>query len=267
MISARIIADSVSTVGIRITTMVVRFPRFILAEFNTHRKFSRNAASSRAIPTTKIIRQILEDPAMPVFWGKNQSGMQAWSEMSPGDQGVAETIWLQARDLAINKAKELLSIDCHKQVVNRILEPWIMTTVLVTATEWQNFFRLRCHPDAQPEMRVLAEAIKAEYDRSRPIDVPIGGWHIPFGDKMPEGVSESDRLKVATARAARLSYESFDNETSVSKDLELHDRLASSGHWSPFEHSAKAMYNPFEGSGNFDAWMQYRKFFPGEAGR
>jgi thymidylate synthase ThyX len=267
MINARVIADSISTAGARITTMVIRFPRFILAEFNTHRQFSRNAASSRAIPTAKIIRQVEEAPALPVFWGKNQAGMQAWSEMSPGDRGVAEEIWLQARDLAVIKAKELLSIDCHKQIVNRILEPWITTTVLVTATEWKNFFTLRCHPDAQPEMRALAEMMRDAFDKSRPSKVPEGGWHIPFGDKMPIDVSDSDRLKIATARAARLSYESFDGETSLSKDLELHDRLASSGHWSPFEHAASALSDPLKRSGNFEGWDQYRKFFPGESGR
>jgi thymidylate synthase ThyX len=263
--SASIVADSISG-GTRITTMLVRFPRFILAEFNTHRRFSRNAASSRAIPTAKIIEQIIREPAMPVHWGKNQRGMSALGEISPSDSAVAEVIWLQARDAAVLKAREMLSLEIHKQVVNRILEPWIMTTVLVTATEWQNFFRLRCHPDAQPEMRALADAMKKEYERSTPVDVPVGGWHIPFGDKMPENISDNERLKIATARAARLSYESFENETSISKDLELHDRLASSGHWSPFEHSAQAMGDPLERSGNFDAWRQYRKFFAGESG-
>lgn len=267
MITARVIADSVSPAGSRITTMVIRFPRFILAEFNTHRTMSRNAASSRAIPTTRIIQQVQEDPALPVFWGKNQAGMQAWAEMSPGDQGVAEAVWLQARDQVIRRVHELLSLGCHKQIVNRLLEPWVMTTVLVTATEWKNFFKLRCHPDAQPEMRALAEAMRAEYEKSRPFNVAVGGWHVPFGDKMPFDISEADRLKIATARAARLSYESFDGETSVAKDLELHDRLASSGHWSPFEHAAQALADPNEASGNFEGWKQYRKFFAGEAGR
>ena len=267
MISARIIADSISAAGARITTMVVRFPRFILAEFNTHRVFSRNAASSRAIPTAKIIDQVQREPAMPVFWGKNQAGMQAFSELSSGDAGVAEVIWLQARDAAVIKARELLSIECHKQIVNRLLEPWVLTSVLVTATEWKNFFALRCHPDAQPEMRALAEAMRDEYAKSTPQPIETGSWHIPFGDKMPGGISHPDRLKVATARAARLSYESFDGETSLTKDLELHDRLMQSGHWSPFEHAALALDDASLSSGNLQGWKQYRKFFAGESGR
>jgi thymidylate synthase ThyX len=262
-IKASVIADSISDSG-RITTMLVRFPRFILAEFNTHRKFSRNAASSRAIPTSKVIEQVMNDPAMPVFWGKNQRGMKAFSELSSSDAPVAEVIWLQARDLAVFKAKEMISLDVHKQIVNRLLEPWVMTSVLVTSTEWKNFFRLRCHPDSQPEMQALANKMKEEYERSTPFRLNEGEWHIPFG-KMTEGLSINEKLKVATARAARLSYETFDGEICVAKDLDLHDKLAESGHWSPFEHSAMSKADVLDG-GNFDGWLQYRKLFPGESG-
>lgn len=262
--SAKIIADSINPAGNRITTLVVRFPRFILAEFNTHRLFSRNAASSRAIPTSRIIDQVEKDPAMPVHWGKNQSGMQALAELSPADQPVAETIWLQARNNAVIKAREMLSINVHKQIVNRLLEPWMKVSVLVTATEWANFFKLRCHPDAQPEMQKLACEIRDAMNESVPSFLNPGEWHLPFGDRCGD-LSEQDRLKVATARAARLSYETFDGEIDYQKDFSLHDGLASSGHWSPFEHAAVALKGDVE-IGNFRGWKQYRKFFQGEAG-
>lgn len=262
--SAEVIADSVNPAGCRITTLVVRFPRFILAEFNTHRLFSRNAASSRAIPTKRIIDQVQNDPAMPVHWGKNQSGMQATSELSPSDQPVAEAVWLQARDNAVFKAQEMLSLGVHKQIVNRLLEPWMKVSVLVTATEWANFFKLRCHPDAQPEMQKLAFEIKEAIDRSVPAFLNPGEWHVPFGDKC-EGMTDQERLKVATARAARLSYETFAGQIDHERDFELHDGLAASGHWSPFEHSAVALKGEVV-IGNFRGWKQYRKFFQGEAG-
>ncbi len=263
--SARVIADSINPAGNRITTLVVRFPRFILAEWNTHRLFSRNAASSRAIPTAKIIEQVEKDPAMPVHWGKNQSGMQAHAELSPADQPVAETIWLQARNNAVIKAREMLSINVHKQIVNRLLEPWMQVSVLVTATEWQNFFKLRCHPDAQPEIQKVAYEIRDAMEASVPAFLNPGEWHIPFGDRC-EGLTNEARLKVATAHAARLSYETFDGQIDPQKDFALHDSLAESGHWSPFEHSAVALMADI-GVGNFRGWKQYRKFFAGEDGR
>lgn len=262
---AKIIADSVNPAGNRITTMVVRFPRFILAEWNTHRQFSRNAASSRAIPTAKIIDQVQNDPAMPIHWGKNQPGMKARSELSPSDQPVAETIWLQARDQAVFKAQEMLSLGVHKQIVNRMLEPWMKVSVLVTATEWDNFFKLRCHPDAQPEMQHLALEIKEAFQNSTPVILAPGEWHTPFGDRC-EGLTNEQRLKVATARAARISYETFDGQINPEKDFALHDDLAQSGHWSPFEHSAVALMGDVS-VGNFRGWKQYRKFFAGEDGK
>lgn len=262
--SAKVIADSVNPADNRITTLVVRFPRFILAEFNTHRMFSRNAASSRAIPTKRIIDQVENDPVIPVYWGKNQSGMQAYAELSPSDQAVAETVWLQARDNAVFKAKEMLSLGVHKQIVNRLLEPWMKVSVLVTATEWKNFFKLRCHPAAQPEMQKLAYEIRDAIDASVPAFLNPGEWHLPFGDRC-DGLMVADKLKVATARAARLSYETFDGEIDYQKDFGLHDTLASSGHWSPFEHSAMACSTDVV-IGNYRGWNQYRKFFEGEAG-
>lgn len=137
-------------------------------------------------------------------------------------------------------------------------------TVLVTATEWQNFFKLRCHPDAQPEMQKLAYEMRDAMEASVPAFLNPGEWHIPFGDKC-EGLSNEERLKVATARAARVSYQTFDGQINYQKDFDLHDSLAASGHWSPFEHTAVALKGDVD-IGNFRGWKQYRKFFQGEAG-
>jgi len=262
MIESKVIADSISESGKRITTFVCTFPRFILAEFNTHRMFSRNAASSRAMPIKKFIEQITNFPAMPVYWGKDQSGMQALSELSPSDIPVAETIWLQARDAMIHCAQEMRSLGAHKQIVNRLLEPWFNVTVVVTATELDNFFKLRCHKDAQPEINSLALKMKDSLDQSKPKNVNFGDWHIPFGDRfIDENLKVKDKIKIAVARCARVSYLNFEGNIDHKKDYDLHDKLAEQGHWSPFEHCASPLNNPKESSGNFIGWHQYRKSF------
>ena len=151
--TARILLDSLSPVGARLTTMEVRYPRFIHSEMMTHRVFSRNAASSRAVPIKKMIAAVREEPAMPIFWGKNQSGMAAREEIVGDARVRAETEWRRALDNALETAEQLSSseVDLHKQLVNRILEPFAWITVIITATEWANFFTQRLHADAQPE--------------------------------------------------------------------------------------------------------------------
>jgi prepilin-type N-terminal cleavage/methylation domain-containing protein len=194
--------------------------------------------------------------------GKDQSGMQALSELSPSDIPVAETIWLQARDAMIHCAQEMRSLGAHKQIVNRLLEPWFNVTVVVTATELDNFFKLRCHKDAQPEINSLALKMKDSLDQSKPKNVNFGDWHIPFGDRfMEENLKVKDKIKIAVARCARVSYLNFEGNIDHKKDYDLHDKLAEQGHWSPFEHCASPLNNPKESSGNFIGWHQYRKSF------
>ena len=148
--SARVLLDSVSPGGARLVTMELRYPRFIHAEMMTHRMFSRNAGSSRAIPIKKMIAAVREDPAMPVHWGQNQSGMAARRELSGTALDAAQRVWKDALDAALAAAERLSDqdIDLHKQLVNRLLEPFAWITVIVTATEWANFFTQRLHPDA-----------------------------------------------------------------------------------------------------------------------
>lgn len=262
MIEAKIIADSINPVGDRITTWVLTYPRFIHSEIMTHRVFSRNAASSRAIPVQKMIDNIETNPATPIHWGKNQKGMQAEEELTPELQSEAAQQWLAAAKDAIKNAKALLGIGVHKQIANRLLEPFAHMTTLLTGTEFENFFGLRAHKDAQPEFRALAEKMLALYNESTPTSLAHGGWHIPFGDQMPTTLLP-EKLKIATARAARVSYLTFEGKIDKDKDFELHDDLADNGHWSPFEHCAYAL-DTSRRSGNFVGWEQYRKLFQQE---
>ena len=263
MIDAKIIADSRNPIGNRITTWILKFPRFILAEFNTHRMLSRNSSSSRAIPIEKIIQNVIDEPAVPEFWGKNQKGMQASVELTEKEREEAQRQWLAARDLAVHKARMLQDLDVHKQIANRLLEPWMHQTVLCTATEWGNFFALRAHKDAQPEFQRLAFKMLDLYNSNEPKQLKTGEWHIPFGDKYCDDLTVEEQLKVCTARAARVSYNNFEGDIDFKKDFDLHNRLLESGHLSPFEHCAQALSYPGT-SGNFIGWYQYRKLFHNE---
>lgn len=270
MIKAEIIKDSITSTfdetlkpqnQSRITTWVLKYPRFIHSELMTHRVLSRNAASSRAIPITRMIKDVINEPAAPEFWGANQKGMQASVELKGIKLKLAKFFWFKARYAAIVVAWTMNKLGLHKQIANRILEPWAHMTVLVTATNMENFFKLRAHKDAQPEFQKLAYEMLKIYNASVPAILNPGEWHIPFDSKM-EGFALSDKLRVATARCARVSYLTHDGTIDKNKDIELHNRLSESGHWSPFEHCAKSA--PGTNSGNFTGWIQYRKLFSNE---
>lgn len=264
MWNARIVEDSLSPAGARITTWVLSYPRFIHSELMTHREFSRNAASSRAIPVSKVLEQVLSDPAMPISWGKNQKGMQSREELSEQSQGWAINDWLYARNLAVDVVKRMQGYDLHKQVANRLLEPFTWMTTIVTATDFANFFKLRLHPDAQPEFRHLASLMKPAYGYSNPRLLRAGEWHLPFStDDDLEMFDDADCLKICTGRCARVSYLTHDGKRDPQADIDLHNRLSSAGHWSPFEHCAMATTELVR-SGNFTGFIQYRKRFEGE---
>lgn len=315
MISATIVADSISN-GNRITTMEVLFPRFILAELNTHRLFSRNSASSRAIPFNKMVKSVNENPFIPIAWQKDHKGMQGNEYVTDSLDIMKNTqAWLDAKYYAINQAT-LLNVgnEVTKQLCNRLLEPFMWHKVLITATEWDNFFELRC-PDyifhdeeeyhfkskkdaikhfgeneiveyesgnkflkdlsdldwlnlnsgqSEIHMMALAEAMWDAKNESKPIELAPGDWHIPYLDKMPEHnwidnligrkgekfengeynyLCNEIKAKIATARCARLSYQTLGDNPKLDydSDLKLHDMLLEDGHLSPFEHCAKAM--------------------------
>lgn len=253
-ISAKIVADSINPEGNRITTMEVVFPRIILSEFNTHRMFSRNSASSRAIPFKKMLKMVEEDPFIPIAWQKAHKGMQGSQYFDEEESKAQSKRWLQARDEAIRLAKSLNYEGVTKQITNRLLEPFMYHKVLVTATEWDNFFKLRAHEDAEIHIADLAYKMQAALQSSTPKKLKAGEWHIPFGDNMNlstlpyiEDATEAQvqqlKVKIAIARCARISYQTLGDDPKIDyeKDIVLHDQLLVSGHMSPFEHCARAM--------------------------
>lgn len=271
--TAKIIRDSLSPSGIRLTTMEVVLHRFVLAEFNTHRAFSRNSASSRAIPVEKTMDKVFQNPAYPVYFGKEQKGMQSGEEFSEQEQLTLVAEWTNACHSALRHAETLRAIGLHKSLVNRLIEPFMWHTVIVTATDWANFFHQRCHPDAQPEMRVAAEAMRTAYDKSIPRQLSYGEYHLPYiervdaeavANEFPNLVSRigtTDLLaQISIARCARVSYLTHDGKRDIIKDIDLYSRLKESGHWSPFEHVATPTLDP-DTPGNFRGWKQYRANF------
>jgi thymidylate synthase ThyX len=260
-ITATVLADSVNPAGSRLTTLQLRFPRFILAEFNTHRVFSRNARSSRAVPTAKLIEEVRADPVIPVEWGKNRKGMSASEEIPGADRDVAVFAWRRAAHQACESARRMADRGVHKQIVNRLLEPWMWAHVVVSSTEWGNFFAQRLDPDAQPEMRRLAEAMADAMLLGVPRELGWGQWHLPYATEA-ERLEEPTVAYVSAARCARVSYAPFGaDQADVKADAALADKLIASGHWSPFEHQAMAWPSSIR-CGNFgESWEQHRKAF------
>lgn len=269
--TAKVIADSVSAEGIRITTFQLKYPRFIHSEFMTHRVFSRNASSSRAIPVMKMLKQVWNDPAMPLHWGQNQAGMQAKAELSGFKRWAAKTLWKAAGRVMCGAAWLMTKVGLHKQVANRILEPWQFIHVIVTATDWDNFFELRDHEDAQPEIRDLAIKMREAMAASAPQLLVGNRWHLPYvtQDEVAQYGFVLAR-KLSAARCCRVSYLTHDGrKPSVEEDLKLCERLAGARpiHASPFEHQASPDATDWHGNwafpnlhGNLRGWVQYRKF-------
>ena len=297
MYKAEILADSLSPSGDRLTTMKVTFPRIVLAEFNTHRMFSRNSASSRAIPFKKMVETVQEKPFIPIAWQKDHKGMQG-TEYFSDELSIefAKSNWLTARDNAVKGAMSLHSTDngyssVTKQLCNRLLEPFMWHTVIVSATHWENFFELRCPQYQDPEgslfrskkdytnksqwkgskkwslidwlgcnysqadihIQAIAELMWDAYNKSKPKSLKSGDWHIPFGDKL-ENISLVEVIKIATARCARISYQTLGDRPAINHkaDLKLHDTLVKYKHWSPLEHIARVMTD-----------LEYESFYKG----
>ena len=151
MIQSKIIADSLGPNGDRLTTFIVTFPRIILAEFNTHRMFSRNSASSRAIPFAKMVESVKENPFIPIAWQKDHKGMQGTEYItSKDDIENCISVWLKARNDAVKQSICLNGAEgfegVTKQLCNRLLEPFMWHTVIITSGKegLENFFNLRC---------------------------------------------------------------------------------------------------------------------------
>lgn len=287
----------------QVWTVAVTYPRFLLPEVNTHREFSRNTSSSRAIPTAKLIAMVRECPAGPIEWGSNQPGMQAGAPLSIEKQDLAECAWQMAAHKACNFAERLAEEGCHKQIVNRVIEPFVWVTQLITTTNWQNFLALRLDSGAQPEIQFLAELIRDAVQDTTPQILTEGEWHLPYitlGDwddvhsyltangtlrKVPTMAEKTSLLKrISAARCARVSYLTHEGRRpTLEEDLALFNRLAGSQpiHASPLEHqctpdllveigadsptseSYEDWANPSK-HGNLRGWIQHRKELPGE---
>lgn len=255
-ITARVVKHSITRASSPIATLSLIYPRFIHGEFMTHRAFSRNAMSSRAVPVVKMIEQVRIDPAAPIHWGANQPGMQASGEVENIE--LAKSKWTLAAMRAADIAEDMAAMGMHKQVVNRILEPFQWMHTVVTATDWDNFFDLRCHDAAEPNMRALAETIRHALSLSTPIE---RDQHLPYFEDTDylKVKNEMEACLVSAARCARVSYLNHDGSAPViEKDLALAETLKTSKHASPFEHVAFAAGADVR-SRNFTGWTQFRE--------
>lgn len=296
-IFARVLKDSISPSNKRLITMEIEYPRFILAELNTHRMLSKNSASSRAIPVKTMLEHISKFPAVPVHWGQNKPGMQAGDEIMQKDRALA--LWHAAKDSATYYADQMNNLSLAKQVTNRILEPWMTMKTVISGTEWANFFYLRNHKDAQPEIAALAKAMFAAQQNSTPELLYPGEWHVPYIDTIRHAatgelqyfvgdniVDQELAIKVSASCCAQVSYRKTDD--SIAKALRIYDQLINSkpAHASPVEHQATPIDDKYytdpatyawpngvshmtkDGylwSGNFCDWIQYRKTIHEEA--
>lgn len=264
MIKAAIIADSVSPLGQRLTSLELTFHRFILAEFNKHRKFTNSAASSRAIPFVTTLKQVMVDPAIPLRFPHEQPGMSGGDEVNMSNE--AKQLWLVGRTRAADVAIQMSDLKVHKSVVNRLIEPYMWISMIVTSTEWDNFFNQRIAGGVQPEMEELAKQMRAALQASAPTAVDYREWHLPYLTEAELNPYRSDlndeaRRQLSVARCAGVSYNRLGKIREMAKDFALYERLlnASPPHWTPFEHVATPASNPRKRpKGNFDGWHQLR---------
>lgn len=266
--SAKIILDSVSEQGFRLTTMELTMHRFVLAEFNTHRLFSRNSASSRAIPVEKQLAMVKESPAYPEAWPSEQPGMQGGALLEGHELQAAQAFWDFVLDKVTREVDGYLKMfpdkseRLHKSLVNRLLEPFMWHKVIVTATSWENFFHQRCSELAQPEIRVVAELMKEALDESIPKPLMNYEWHMPYMEERDlfdcQQCGEDPR-EVSAARCARVSYLTHDGSRDVQQDVDLYRKLTTADpmHASPLEHVARPA-GLGEYTGNFRGWVQLR---------
>jgi thymidylate synthase ThyX len=272
-IKAQIIKDSIATNGRRVTTFLLYYPRFIHAEVMTHRAFSRNSSSSRAIPFEQQVEAIKREIAAPIEYRANKSGMQAGGPLSERAQSACQFLWKEAALKAIQFATDLHLFGVHKQYASRLLEPFMHISVVITATDFANFFALRYHEMAQPEILELARVMWEEYSASVPILKRPGEWHLPFVSEADYEASKHDQEKLSTlirrsvACCARTSYKNHDKSDSTDDQNDaLYRRLVGQSpmHASPAEHQAFASVTKDDKSANFTGWIQYRQTLPGQ---
>lgn len=300
LISAHILKDSINNFGDRVTTFRLTYHRYILAEVNTHRNLSKNTSSSRAIPVSSNIERVLNNPAVPIVWGKNKAGMSSNEILD--DDTTAYNSWIEASKLMSAVASRLSKIELHKQFANRLLEPFLTVDTILTGTEFNNFFNLRISSDAQPEICDLAMKMYIAYKNSTPTLLYSNQWHLPYIDTIfdefgnikyfvnDQEIDLDTAIKISVSCCAQVSYRKLD--TSIEKALQIYERLTSnkSLHASPFEHvctpfsneehsvriaALNMMYeslpdlssidlNLFMYKRNFKGWTQYRTLMPND---
>lgn len=301
-ISVELVAHSESEFGQELMTFRLHYPRIIHAELMTHRMFSRNASSSRAIPVSAMLDQVRGNPAMPVHFGKNQSGMQdagvhdALVEWDDWEFPIDE-IWEKAGQYAADFSEAISQAGYHKQVANRLLEPYQFMNTIVSMTDIDNFWHLRLHKDADPTFVNLTECMKEAYDQSVPETVDETDYHLPFIEKMKpdfgvikyfadnEEVTLEEAIKISVSLCCQVSYRKAD--FSKEKAMKIWDMLVTMNpvHASPLEHVARPLTRyEYESRrhvqslindygiigvnayycGNFKGWIQYRKEQPNE---
>ncbi len=283
----KVLLDSVNVKGVRLVSWELTYPRFVHSELMTHRVFSRSAASSRAIPIEKMIGRIETDPAMPVKWGKNQAGMQADEVFEGKDVTDAIQLWLGARNDAVKHARKMQLFGLHKQIVNRVTEPYMWITTLMTTTFHANWFEQRDHSAAEPSLAHMATLMHYAYWLSKPTFIQPGDWHMPL---LPDRAAlESEGYDVSNesglyafhetpyaggslqhisgGRCARVSYLNHNGIRDPQDDVQLYRRMAGSApaHRAPLEHVAQSR-DSTDRFGNFEGWKQLRHFIPNEAG-
>lgn len=282
-ISAKILKDSISPSGVRITTFELVYNRYIHSEVMTHRVASKNASSSRAVPIKKFVDMVLSDPATPTHWGKNQAGMQANEELTGARLVAAKLVWGFAAKSAAYLSLLLSKIGVHKQIANRLTEPFQFMKVVFTSTEYANLFHLRAHKDAQPEFQKLAFAMKLAMLGSTPMQLFAGEWHLPYihttrdesnGELRywSEGaeVDLETAQKISASCCAQVSYRVLNADIDKAEDIFYKLIYSDPIHASPTEHQAtpivankRGMYthkdvNGEAWSGNLRGWAQYR---------
>lgn len=263
----KVLADSISPDGIRLTTFQLTYWRSIHSELMTHRVFSRCAQSSRATPIDTVINNIKSGAWGPAHWGMNQAGMTAKEETNPMMTSSCQFLWEQTAT-AIASSVEMISkqTGLHKQILNRMLEPYTSINVVLTATDFKNFFKLRLDEHAQPEMQDLARAMKNAMDNSTPKSLQYGEWHLPYiTEEDIMGNNIDDLCKISAARCARVSYKAYDGSSSTEADIKLADKLINDKHMSPLEHVATPAEPDKYIASNFRGWNQYRKYQTEEA--
>jgi hypothetical protein len=245
---AKVLGDSLSPDGVRLTTLIARFPRFILAELNTHRVKSRNSASSRAIPTERLIEAVCDNPFVPETFNARVKGMGIGETLEDKLQNQCRAEWLIARDKTVEQAKKLIDIGIDKSRANRLLEPFMWHTAIISATEWDNMFGLRCpdgdRPDrefpAQWEFQQISILMRQAMADSQPARLDYGEWHLPFIHPIEHDDIEVKK-KVCSRQLARVSFDTHTQQEDILVSVGKSGDLSASAHFSPFEHIARPL--------------------------